>query len=146
MSFAPESETFAKPDVLLRMPVGLASPLWGLFAGAAMSGSAWWWMTRWARPENLEAIFGAPAPLAASPVEAEVPALEAPMEAANEAVAAELEPAPEPSPVVEAVVAPVVEAEPVLAEAVVAAEAEPAIVEPAPEPKPRVKKAEPKAD
>ncbi len=63
MSFAPESETrapetLAKPEVLLRVPVGLASPLWGLFAGAAVSASAWWWMTRWARPQNLEAMFG----------------------------------------------------------------------------------------
>src|SRR6185437_1176950 len=47
------------PESLLNLPVGLASPLWGLFAGAAMTGAAWWWMTRWARPENLEAMFGA---------------------------------------------------------------------------------------
>lgn len=59
MSFAPETETLAKPEVLLRVPVGLSSPLWGLFAGAAVSGATWWWMTRWVRPENLEAMFGA---------------------------------------------------------------------------------------
>jgi hypothetical protein len=63
MSFAPEnrfpSSDPAAPESLLNLPVGLASPLWGLFAGAAMTGAAWWWMTRWARPENLEAMFGA---------------------------------------------------------------------------------------
>ena len=59
MSFAPDHETAAKPETLLRVPVGFASPLWGLFAGAAVSGAAWWWMTRWTRPQNLEAMFGA---------------------------------------------------------------------------------------
>jgi hypothetical protein len=66
MSFAPENESLAKPETLLRVPVGLASPLWGLFAGAAVSGAAWWWMTRWTRPQNLEAMFGAEAPEAAA--------------------------------------------------------------------------------
>ena len=28
MSFAPETESLAKPEVMLRVPVGLASPLW----------------------------------------------------------------------------------------------------------------------
>jgi hypothetical protein len=55
----PLAETFARPEALLRVPLGMASPLWGLFAGAAVGGSAWWWMTRWTRPENLEALFGA---------------------------------------------------------------------------------------
>jgi hypothetical protein len=63
MSFAPGPDSTDKipatPETLFRVPVGLSSPLWGLFAGAAMSGAAWWWMTRWARPENLEAMFGA---------------------------------------------------------------------------------------
>jgi hypothetical protein len=93
MSFAPDSfrpdETLAKPDALLRVPVGLSSPLWGLFAGAAMSGAAWWWMTRWARPENLEAMFGAAAKFEAA-VEPKVVELAAPVveavEAAPEAV------------------------------------------------------------
>jgi hypothetical protein len=52
-------ESLARTEGLLRMPVGLASPLWGYFAGAAMSGAAWWWMTRFANPANLEAMFGA---------------------------------------------------------------------------------------
>jgi hypothetical protein len=59
MSFAPDTETFAKPETLFRVPVGLASPLWGLFAGAAMTGATWWWMTRWTQVQNLEAMFGA---------------------------------------------------------------------------------------
>src|SRR5437764_14102426 len=62
MSLAPETPSVARPDVLLRVPVGFASPLWGIFAGAAVGASAWWWMTRWARPENLEALFAAAAP------------------------------------------------------------------------------------
>jgi hypothetical protein len=32
------SETFARPETLMRVPVGLASPLWALFAGAAVGG------------------------------------------------------------------------------------------------------------
>jgi len=59
--FPPQAETLADPKILLRVPVGFASPLWPLFAGAAVSGAAWWWMTRWAQPANLEAMFGAAA-------------------------------------------------------------------------------------
>lgn len=35
--------------------VGAATPLWGYFAGAALSGTAWWWMTRWMRPDLVPA-------------------------------------------------------------------------------------------
>jgi hypothetical protein len=35
--------------------VGVASPLWLAFAGAASAGVAYWWLTRWMRPANLEA-------------------------------------------------------------------------------------------
>lgn len=78
MSFAPETAPLAKPEALLRVPVGLASPLWGLFAGAAMSGAAWWWMTRWARPQNLEAMFGAAeASLTPEPTAVTTPVLDA---------------------------------------------------------------------
>lgn len=58
MSFAPDTKTFAKPETLFRVPIGLASPLWGLFAGAAITGATWWWMTRWTQVQNLEAMFG----------------------------------------------------------------------------------------
>ncbi|MBS0362314.1 MAG: hypothetical protein JSR98_13125 [Proteobacteria bacterium] len=76
MSDAPHSEVFAKPEALLRVPVGFASPLWGLFAGAALSGSAWWWMTRFARVENLEAMFGAAEAQAAKVAVLPLPAVE----------------------------------------------------------------------
>jgi hypothetical protein len=117
MSFAPESEsaapdTLAKPEVLLRVPMGLASPLWGLFAGAAVSGAAWWWMTRWARAENLEAMFGgAKAVVAPEPAAFTAPALEVAQtaQAVIEAVAepvveavAEAAPESAPAPVAEA--------------------------------------------
>ena len=29
------------------MMIGAASPLWGYFAGVAMTGVAFWWMSRW---------------------------------------------------------------------------------------------------
>jgi hypothetical protein len=94
MTFAPDSLTsehaFAKPQALLSVPVGLSSPLWGLFAGAAVSGAAWWWMTRWARPENLEAMFGAAAKFEAA-VEPKVVELAVPVEATKAAHQAVLE-------------------------------------------------------
>ncbi|HEY3950336.1 hypothetical protein [Phenylobacterium sp.] len=77
-------ETFSKSDVLLRVPMGLASPLWGFFAGAAMSGSAWWWMTRFARIENLEAMFGAAEVQAVKAATLPLPAVEAVVSAAIE--------------------------------------------------------------
>jgi hypothetical protein len=116
MSFAPENEPLADPKALLHVPVGLVSPLWPLFAGAAVGGATWWWMTRWARPANLEAMFGAaakaaeaaPEPIAfAEPAlamaEASVeaaaeaePVLEAAEEAAAETAAVTIEAAPAP--------------------------------------------------
>lgn len=102
MSFAPNSstgaETFAKPEALLRVPVGLSSPLWGLFAGAAVSGAAWWWMTRWVQPQNLEAMFGA-APNTETAVEPEASALAAPV--VEPVIAAAPEPAPAATPAFE---------------------------------------------
>jgi len=99
MSLAPETPTVAKPEAMLRVPVGLASPLWGLFAGAAATGAAWWWMTRWARPENLEAMLGATAKVEAE-IEADVmtlaaPAIEAALEAGSSAIVEVLEAAAE---------------------------------------------------
>src|SRR5260221_4072230 len=118
MSFAPDAftsdseKTLAKPEVLLRVPVGLISPLWGLFAGAAMSGAAWWWMTRWAQPENLEAMFGAAAKFEAAvepkAVELAAPVVE-PAEAAPE-TALDTEAAPEVVPEAAAAAEPVFEA------------------------------------
>ncbi|CAN7279553.1 hypothetical protein LJR164_001363 [Phenylobacterium sp. LjRoot164] len=45
------------PQKALYIPVGAASPLWFLFAGAASAGVAYWWMTRWADRTNLEALL-----------------------------------------------------------------------------------------
>jgi predicted flap endonuclease-1-like 5' DNA nuclease len=45
----------------ISLSVGMASPLWLAFAGAAVAGSAFWWMSRWTRPDNLEAMFELPA-------------------------------------------------------------------------------------
>lgn len=162
MPLAGETELSAiskDPQALIRIPVGAVSPLWGLFAGAAMSGAAWWWMTRWTRPANLEAVFGA-AEAATTEALAEVKALVAPvvdavLEAATPAPIAEalIEAAPEPvggesapiSPVLEALAADVLEPAPVEA----APEALEAAVEISPEAKtlPKPKKAgAPKAD
>ena len=134
MSIAPDSKTPPTPVIpaeLMRLPVGVASPLWGLFAGAAVTGAAWWWMTRWARPENLEAMFSQTArstEAVLKVVEAEVAALPEPgldagpvveeiaaaAEAAGEVVEAVAEPAVdavEAAPdVTEAIVEPVIEA------------------------------------
>lgn len=54
----------------LSLPLGVVSPLWMMFAGAATAGVAYWWMTRWTRPINLEARLAAPEPVAQPVVEA----------------------------------------------------------------------------
>ena len=149
MSLSPDfprmDETFDKPEALLRVPVGFASPLWALFAGAAVSGSAWWWMTRWARPENLEAMFGAAVAAqteAARAIEAPVVEVAAPAGEAVAEVAAQSTAAVEP-----AVDAPVL-AEPVGGEAapIAPAVAEAAQLADDAGPKARGRKAEPKAE
>jgi hypothetical protein len=148
------------PQRLIRVPIGAVSPLWGLFAGAAVSGAAWWWMTRWARPANLEAVFGS-AEEAETEVETEAEALAAPVADAVEAAPAVAEAAIEPviedtppPPVAEALIeaAPEVvggEAAPIspVLEAV-SPVAEAASVEAAAEPKPapKPKKIAPKVD
>lgn len=122
MSLPPETMPVEKPQTMLAVPVGLASPLWGLFAGAAATGAAWWWMTRWARPANLEAMFTDP-----ETVEAVV---EATPELIADAIEVSFEPTPQaavevtPGPVIE----PVVEAAPEPAvEAIVATVPEPVL-------------------
>lgn len=37
-------------ETALRLPMGVASPLWLLFGGAAMAGAAFYWASRWMRP------------------------------------------------------------------------------------------------
>lgn len=59
-----EAETTPVTDLSksLSLPIGAFSPLWLAFAGAAASGAAFFWMSRWMKPVNLEAAFGAGAP------------------------------------------------------------------------------------
>jgi len=43
-------------EKMMRLPVGFASPLWLMFAGAATVGAAWYWSRTLFRPTNLEAL------------------------------------------------------------------------------------------
>lgn len=130
-----------QPRVSPALLVGVASPLWSYFAAATAGGVAYWWMTQWARPVNLEALMGAakalptPEPLfepAVEVVEALAEATEQVLEDAGEALldAAPLavggEAAPI-SPLMESAAAPAIEPEPELV-------ADPAPLEPAAEP------------
>ncbi|MEO8812290.1 MAG: hypothetical protein ABI376_05180 [Caulobacteraceae bacterium] len=74
------------------LSIGMASPLWIVFGAAASAGAAWWWMSRWARPTNLEAVLGAPAP---APAPAQLAVATIP---AVEDVVVAMEPAPEARP------------------------------------------------
>ena len=48
------SRPAAAPTLLGTEPmIGAMTPFWGYFAGAAMAGVAWWWMTRWIRPHDI---------------------------------------------------------------------------------------------
>jgi len=105
------------PKVSPQLLMGVASPLWTYFGAAAASGMAYWWMTQWARPVNLEAMLGAakvlPAPVALpAPV---VEATEAVSEAAETVVEAVAEIVPEPITRIAseaAAISPLVEAQP----------------------------------
>ncbi|HEY0647789.1 hypothetical protein [Phenylobacterium sp.] len=152
------------PDTRLspQLLVGVASPLWGYFGAAAMGGVAYWWMTRWTQPANLEALFGRVSEAMTAPVAEAAAAVTEIAEAAAEALpempvggeSAPISPAvealapPEPEPVPEPVVEPVVEAAP---EPVVETPPEPmveATADPLPEPvaKPRVARKSPPAN
>jgi predicted flap endonuclease-1-like 5' DNA nuclease len=48
----------------LRIPIGMASPLWLAFGAAASAGVGWWWINQWTKAANLEAMV---APIAKSP-------------------------------------------------------------------------------
>jgi predicted flap endonuclease-1-like 5' DNA nuclease len=92
----------------LSFPIGAASPLWLAFGAATSAGVAWWWMTRWARRSNLEAVLEevatvtvAPIEIALMPEEAPATALAQPelaLEAAPEAVAPPAEAEPPAAP------------------------------------------------
>jgi len=121
----------------MSLPVGAASPLWLMFAGAASAGVAYWWLNRWRNATNLEAAL-APALAEPEPETALVvpeviaPAVVEAFEAAADAVA---EPAVEaaPEPVAEAMPEAVAQAAPTLDAA-----PEPAL-DVAPTPKPAAK-------
>jgi hypothetical protein len=81
------------------VPLGAASPLWLMFAGAASAGVAYWWMTRWTSAIHLEAAFGEVA-LAAPAPEPEAIVLDEPA-ALTEAVEVAQEVAVERSPMVD---------------------------------------------
>ncbi|HEY0650435.1 MAG TPA: hypothetical protein VGD44_21270, partial [Phenylobacterium sp.] len=73
-------ETRVTPQLML----GAASPLWAYFGAAAAGGVAYWWMTRWTQPVNLEALFGAKPAATLAPV---IEAAAEPVVEAAEAVA-----------------------------------------------------------
>lgn len=154
-------QTRVSPALLM----GAASPLWGYFGAVAAGGMAYWWMTRWTRPMNLEALFDAatsPALALVPPepvVEAVVEAMAEPFQALErEAVGGEAAPlsplaaepvafaptaeAPPAAPVADSVALPDATPEP---EAIVEPEARLATPEPAAEPpsapRPKAKKA-----
>ena len=79
-------ETYSPADLrrdterAMRVPFGLANPLWLAFGAAASAGLAFWWMTRLSRPLNIEARKApvrAPAPV---PAPAPAPAVATPAE------------------------------------------------------------------
>ena len=80
---APKTELPALEDMqdrarkAMAVPIGLTSPMWLAFGAAASAGVAWWWMTRWTRATNLEAMAGA--------AKAQVAAVEALVERESEA-------------------------------------------------------------
>lgn len=50
----------ARAERALQAQIGMFSPLWVAFGAATGAGVAWWWMTRWATPVNLEAVMAKP--------------------------------------------------------------------------------------
>lgn len=89
--FAAEDGSRSAQEVL-NYPIGAASPLWLAYAGAAGAGVAYWWMTRWTQPANLEAAFGSWfEPAAAEPALFDAPTVPAVAEPAAEIVEAAAE-------------------------------------------------------
>lgn len=153
---SPTTEPRVSPQLL----VGAASPLWTYFGAAASAGVAYWWMTRWTRPMNLEALFAGRPAAPALLVEVVAAELE-PVDGESAPVSPGLEALPEPGPSVELMVesdpvtapqalaecAPSAELVGELAPEVTAAALEPGI-DPAAEtpPKHRARKAAPATD
>jgi len=72
-----ETPQLPEPKAMPQYMVGAASPLWAYFGTAALGGVAFWWMTRWARPTNLEALFAKVDAIAAPMIEPVLEAVEA---------------------------------------------------------------------
>lgn len=117
----------------LTLPVGMVSPLWLMFAGAAAAGAAMFWARAWFKPTNLEAVLAPlpePAPGAAEPiieavedavllaVETTDATLEFAAEVIETAAEATAEAVEEAVEALEAVAGPLVEAAPGYSEAV----------------------------
>jgi predicted flap endonuclease-1-like 5' DNA nuclease len=83
-----------RAEKALRIPLGMASPLWLAFGAATSVGVTWWWMTRWTKAVNLEAMapFRLASPVLAV-VEETAPAIEVVVEASPEPVARVVAPA-----------------------------------------------------
>jgi hypothetical protein len=79
-----------EPGKVFSAPLGVASPLWLAFMGAASAGVAFWWLTRWVKPFNLEAAHADPKSVEPKAIE---PVIEA--EPVLEAVSDEIAPAAE---------------------------------------------------
>lgn len=118
----------------MTLPVGMASPLWLMFAGAAAAGAAMFWARAWFKPTNLEAVLAPlpePVPEAADPiveavedavalaVEAQEATLEVAAEVIETAVEATIEVVEDTVAVIEAVAEPLIEATPEAVEAAV---------------------------
>ena len=106
----------ARAERALSWPVGAISPLWAVFGAAASAGVAWWWMTRWTRAMNVEALAEVVSPRVTESFEVAADSelrLEEAVEAVDVAVAEAMDVvvAEARPPVVEAVAA-VVEAPP----------------------------------
>ena len=112
-----QEKSSAQAQKALAIPVGMSSPLWLAFGAATTAGVAWWWMTRWTKATNLEALTT-------------LPALKVVKPAAPRLVIELLAPEPEPAPP-----APAVEAAPVTVESEPAPATAPKL-KAAPKPKP----------
>ena len=60
-----------RAERVMRVPLGVVSPMWAMFGAAAGMGIAYWWMTSWTRAVNIEAL-SAFAPKPAPPAKAKL--------------------------------------------------------------------------
>jgi hypothetical protein len=142
----PDTSDAPTPRVSPELFVGVASPLWSYFGAAAAGGVAFWWMTRWTQPVNLEAFFeramkvAPPAPALEAAVEIVEASAQVVLEATEAVLAAVPEPVvePEPEPTIEPVLEAAPPAEPVVEPVLEAAPPVEPIVEASPEPAPDV--------